>query len=187
MAFVLNLPNISDIIDIYPMRIYDGDDNALPCNIVRLEENNEYVIPLQPLDTGNLISEHIFNTPMNISIVVFVKQNNLNLFEAKINETQLNNKFFRVVGANDQNYNNMKILTISKNETSDMIGAYHISITMQQMILVNSVDSIIDTGKVKDASYSKGANIGEVNSNKLNDDKISNLKKVSQNLMKLVE
>ena len=81
----------------------------------------------------------------------------------------------------------MKILTISKNETSDMIGAYHISITMQQMILVNSVDSIIDTGKVKDASYSKGANIGEVNSNKLNDDKISNLKKVSQNLMKLVE
>lgn len=185
MAFVLSLPNLSDIIDIYPMKIYDGNNTALPCNIVRLDENNDFIIPNQPLDTGNLISEHIYTTPSSLSLMVFVKQNDLDLFEAKVEETQLSDKFFRVIGANDQNYNNMKILNYSKSESSEMIGAYHINLVMQEIILVNSIDNIIDTNQVKDASFGGSNNIGEVNSNSLNDNKISNLKKASQNLLRI--
>lgn len=186
MAFVLNLPNLSDIIDIYPMKIYDSNNKSLPCSIVRLDDNADYVIPKQPIDKGSLISEHIFNTPASLSLVVFVKQNDLNLFEARVKQTQLSDKFFRVVGANDQNYNNMKIVNISKSENADMIGAYHINIYMEEVILVNSIDNIIDTGKVKNPSYGGSNNIGEVNPKKLNENNISNLKKASQSLLRLV-
>lgn len=164
MAFTLALPSLTSALRIlYPMKIYEADNkkNYLPCDIMELQEVNQFEIPNSPIDSGAVVSDTLYKLPKTITCRVYVNANQYDTFNQKMEQLQFGNGF-EITGVDYQVYKNLRYIDKSEPQTSDIVGAYMINITFREVIIVEGFTRGLPPKSVSNKGYAGANQKGEV-------------------------
>lgn len=146
----INLANIF-LNNIRPMQLKVGNSSqGLKCRIVELQEQQNYQLPMYPLDDGTFINDTIYKLPKMLNLRVFVESSNLDSFLKAINQAQFSDKLFTVISLNNEVFKNFKVLSYAKDVNSTMINAYHYNLQLQEVKMVKALAQ----------SYKSSSNVG---------------------------
>lgn len=156
----IQIPTLTGFLrGLYPMGLY-SDDKLLPFDVLEIAESNNYSIPQAPLDNGSSISDHIFKQPLQISVRGFVTNSNHKEFLDAIKSGQFNDKGFKVTGINNTIYDNMRCISVSTTQTTEILGGFIYTLQMQEVMLAGASSDAISS--LKNAAFSKIKNLGNV-------------------------
>ena len=163
MAFSLALPSLASALrQFYPMKIYESGNvlNMLPCDILDMQVSENYDTPMSPIDSGSFIGDTIYKTPIQISMSVFVSALEYETFNEKLIAYNYGGGF-DINGVDSQTYKNFRLTDKSEPQTADVSGAYIMSLSFREVILVEAFSSAIPVAKKKNAGYGSKTNKGE--------------------------
>lgn len=164
MAFSLALPSIASALrSLYPMKIYESGSvsNMLPCDIMDLQIHDQTEIPNMPIDKGGLISDTLYRMPLHITAQVYVNALDYDSFLNKIESFQYGNGF-EISGVDNQVYKNLRLTDKTEAQTADVSGAYFITLSFRETIIIESFDNAISYTIKKKAGYSNSVNKGTI-------------------------
>lgn len=131
-----NLPNIlkSDL------GLFLMDSNApLPCVINSIDINNEYTIPIHPIDTNQFIGDTIITKPTTVSLELFIYEEDENAFHSLIQVGV--HKGFYFVNRTKTIYKNLYLTNKGITFNNDMYGGFTCSLELQEVIKVTALES----------------------------------------------
>lgn len=176
MAFTISLPPLLSFIDIYPIALFDTTNKKrFKCEILEIVKNTSYNLPTQPLDSGVTIGDHVFKNPLIISIRALVSLNDIDAFNARIEDIQNKGAFFCLNDRNGNLYENLKILNINTEQNLNYSNKEIYAIDFLVIDIIEALVTKLDTSKVKNASLSNKANLGEATNKKTNASTLKNL------------
>ena len=142
-----------------PMKISVGKSiEALNCRIVEIQEQQNFGLPNSPVDDGTYRGDTIYKMPLTLNIRVYVKADDIDGFLAGINAGQFGEEMFSVHSLYNKVYQNMKILSYSRDTNAAMVGAAHYNIQMQELIPVKAL--VENYKNAKKAGYSGKKDVG---------------------------
>lgn len=163
MAFSLALPSLASALrQFYPMKIYESGNalNMLPCDIIDMQVSENYDTPMSPVDSGGFIGDTIYKTPIQISMSVFVSALEYEVFNEKLIAYNYGDGF-DINGVDSQTYKNFRLTDKGEPQTADVSGAYIMSLSFREVIIVEAFSSAIPVAKKKSAGYGSKTNKGE--------------------------
>ena len=167
MALSIQLPTITQALGkLYPMKIYASDKKMLPCDIMELTESRNFGVAKMPLDNGTFAGDNIYKEPLSVSVRVFIRTPNLEIFINKLESSQVAEEGFVLNGLDGQIYENMRLESYSASQTAEVAGGYFYSLQFTEMLLVQGLNNAIPLSKAQQASYASQQDIGEATSNK---------------------
>lgn len=120
-----------------------GGDVPIPCYIVSSSITREYTIPQEPVDSNQYVSDTIINQPVTISLVLFVYEQYAKEFFEIIHRIQKGNKGFVFVDRKEMRYPDLYMTSYSYTESGDQVGAFDVSLELQQVVRVAAVASTV--------------------------------------------
>lgn len=138
-----------------------NQSEILQCRIVEFQEGQAWNIPSQPTDDGEFRNDTIYRQPFAISVRVFVKNEFIDDFLGTLKEAQNTLKTFSIYGLNNSVYENLKILSYSKETSARMLGGTHFMLDFQEIIFVKALAQSYKSAKK--AGYSNNKATGSKN------------------------
>ncbi len=125
--------------------------DALLCSIVEISETQNFALPAQPLDNGELIHDTIYRAEYAITARVFVLSDDIVFFERNLDNIQNSDEFFKITSLYSKSYDNLKLLSWSADTNSQVLNGRHYFLQLQKMFLV---EAQVQPSNLSNASYS---------------------------------
>lgn len=142
MTLTFNQPT-QFLLDTQPMSLVRAENNqsleTLRCRLVEINEEQTFEVPTFPTDDGEFRNDTIWRNPQNVSVRVFVEAEDIPAFESNIKEAQFSAQTFSLFSMYNKVYNNLKVLSYSRELNSSMLGACHFWIDLQEIIFVRAI------------------------------------------------
>ncbi|WP_291952716.1 hypothetical protein [Campylobacter sp.] len=149
-----------------PMKLSFGKSlENLKCRIVEVNEQQDFINPTFPCDDNNYRGDTTYRLPKRLNVRVYVKERDIKLFEINLNRAQLSGDFFTLNSMYNIIYKNLKISSYARDLNSNMIGATHFNITLQEVILVKAL--VENYKNASNVGYSKKIESGSKNPQKI--------------------
>lgn len=126
------------------------DWGKLPCIVSEISETQDFNAPQYPVESGSYKGDTIYKMPLKVNLRCFVEGGDYVSFEYALNELVNNkNNFVTLSSLGSKTYENLKVVSWARDTNSQMVGATHYNVALQEVILVNSFSA--------GAGVSKGA------------------------------
>lgn len=113
--------------------------NDLPCRITAISETQDYNLPQFPIESGEYRGDTIYRMPLKLECRLFVESGDFLEFENMLNDINFSEDFVYIQALNGKIYNNMKILSWSREMNSQMIGAAYYMVSLQEFVIIDSL------------------------------------------------
>lgn len=130
----------------------------LNCTVYEISASQDFGLPQNPIDKNSFIGDTIYRLPKQITVRVLVSDEEVSTFVQNINEVQFSSNLFTVVSTANEVFKNMKITNYSKDITSQMVGSVFYNISMEEVILVQSLTEAFRP--TSNAGYSNNVQTG---------------------------
>ena len=165
---MFSIPLISDFFgfsNVYPMKLYEkGSENSpLKCDIMNFETNQAWDIPTEPIETSEFIGDTQFRQPKQISLNVFVLNENTDEFEREIKRIQGEKNGFIFVDRDSHAHGDFWLTNYTKGGEAN--NGYFYNLSLQELILIEAFSNAVSYQQTSNAGLSGKTNNGEQSNN----------------------
>ncbi len=132
--------------------------NDLPCRITQIQETQDYNLPQFPIESGEYRGDTIYRMPLKLECRFFVESADFADFETMLNDINFSTDFVYIQSLNGKVYNNLKILSWSRDTSSQMLGAAYYSVSLQEFVIIDGLAFSKAVSKASNGAVSEKGN-----------------------------
>lgn len=125
---------------LHPTSIYiDDQETKLPCEVISIECNYEYIIPQEAVEGNEYVSDNIARKPNVFKVEVYVHNDDVETFYLDMMDAQYGEHGFTVVDRNGAEYINLRLTNITNAQDSDRGGCEFFTLDFVEMNIVSAL------------------------------------------------